>query len=170
MPSKPQPFYLNPTPLVPNSPYPLLVYRDAFPKDVGPDAIAARFEQNAWIRQWTYGMYDRSHYHSTTHEALGIFRGSALLKFGIADGEAEEPCSAVQLEVHAGDAIIIPAGVAHRAVRDTGGFMMVGAYPRGSKQWDMNYGGENKPVVSSVPDADPVLGQDPGGLIDLWAM
>lgn len=42
-------------------------------------------------------------------------------------------------EVSKGDLIIVPAGVGHRLLSETGSFKMVGAYPRG-KSWDMCYG------------------------------
>lgn len=66
-----------------------------------------------------------------------------------------------------GDVVIIPAGVAHRCVEEKGGFMMVGAYPRGAPQWDMNYGGEGKKIDRTVP-MDPVQGNKEDGLVGLW--
>ena len=40
------------------------------------------------------------------HEALGIFEGSALLRFGGDEGDE----STVQERVEAGDVVVIPAG------------------------------------------------------------
>lgn len=49
-------------------------------------------------------MFPFSHFHSNVHEALGVFRGSALLQFG---GDTD---TAIQENVTAGDLILIPAG------------------------------------------------------------
>ena len=72
-------------------------------------------------------MYRESHYHSTTHEALGIFRGTARLRFGVSDDD--NPDDGVELDVKVGDVIVIPAGVAHCVLKDSGGFCMIGSYP-----------------------------------------
>lgn len=116
-------------------------------------------------------MYRRPHFHSTTHEALGVFQGSARVRFGAADADldAEKLVDAVDVDVKAGDAILIPAGVAHGCIEEKGGFKMVGAYPVGAKQWDLNYGGECVEVVEELPAADPVVGKDESGLCGLWS-
>jgi Cupin len=72
-------------------------------------------------------MYIEPHYHSTTHETLVVFRGTARLRFGVSDSDST--ASAVEIEVKVGDLLVIPAGVAHCAWRESGGFCMVGAYP-----------------------------------------
>ena len=80
-------------------------------------------------------MYQTSHFHSTTHEVLCVSSGKAKLCFG-----GEDNPNRTEAEVEAGDVMIVPAGVAHRLLKDhDGGFEMVGSYPRG-KQWDMCYG------------------------------
>jgi len=55
-------------------------------RGVTADAIERRFEAAGWEPAWrcvcvpvkrlspSYGMYHRCHYHSTTHEALGVRR------------------------------------------------------------------------------------------------
>ncbi|KAK9791345.1 hypothetical protein WJX73_002544 [Symbiochloris irregularis] len=117
-------------------------------------------------------MFPFSHFHSNVHEALGIFRGSALLQFG---GDAD---AAVQEDVSAGDLIVIPAGVAHKQVEAKGNFMMVGAYPKGAPSWDCfkGEGGEQEwqQAMASIkrtrmPDQDPVFGSDPKApLFEHW--
>lgn len=52
-------------------------------------------------------MFHKSHYHSTTHEALGVFQGEADLLFGVADSEMTEG-KEVKETVQAGDVIVIP--------------------------------------------------------------
>lgn len=162
-------FCLKPTKLVPNSAYPLLYYKSAFSAGTSPEAISAHFAKHSWIEQWRYGMYHQSHYHSTTHEALGVYKGKAQLQFGMSDQDTEEErAKRVVLDVSEGDVIVIPSGVAHRCLTEEGGFSMVGSYPSGAKQWDMNYGGEDKQVEMSVPEMDPVCGKDKEGLTGLW--
>jgi uncharacterized protein YjlB len=110
-------------------------------------------------------MYSTTHYHSTTHEVLCVFRGRATLLFG-----GEENPGKVEAEVGAGDAIVVPAGVGHRLLEDLskdgdGGFEMVGGYPVGCG-WDMCYGkkGEEEKArnVARVKwlEKDPFYGED----------
>ena len=66
-------------------------------------------------------------YHSTTHEGLAVFRGNALMRFGISINDNSD--DGIELTVKVGDVIVIPAGVAHCALKESGGFSMVGAYP-----------------------------------------
>jgi len=106
-------------------------------------------------------MYSTTHYHSTTHEVLCIYSGSARLLFG-----GEKNPGKVEAEVKAGDMVVIPAGVGHRLMEDLeGGFQMVGSYPKGCS-WDMCYGtaeeGDMKEKVKSVKwlEKDPLYGDD----------
>jgi uncharacterized protein YjlB len=90
---------------------------------------------------------------------LCVFRGRALLLFG---GETNP--EKVEIEVGAGDAVVVPAGVAHRLLEDRSGggegFCMVGAYPKGC-MWDMCYGNEGE--EGNVEKAKGVkwFGKDP---------
>lgn len=113
-------------------------------------------------------MYRQSHFHSNTHELLVISAGRARLLFG-GDGNPE----GLKLEVQKGDAMLLPAGVAHRLLEDlsgpTGAFEMVGSYPVGAKEWDMCYGdgraeenyGEIKQRITGLGwfDRDPIYGE-----------
>lgn len=77
-------------------------------------------------------MYPFDHFHSTSHEVLGIAAGKARLCFG----HAENP-KRVEEVLEKGDVVVLPAGVSHRLLKDEdGGFEMVGCYPRGCN-WDM---------------------------------
>ncbi|MFB6261457.1 MAG: cupin domain-containing protein, partial [Thiohalorhabdaceae bacterium] len=113
------------------------------------------FRAHHWPPAWRFGVFDFHHYHSTAHEVLGVFAGSARLLFGGPDG--------VTVEAQAGDAIVIPAGVAHKCLVPKC-FRVVGAYPRG-QDFDMNRGepGERPAADHHIaevplPAADPVLG------------
>ncbi|KAF2127819.1 hypothetical protein P153DRAFT_377322 [Dothidotthia symphoricarpi CBS 119687] len=141
--------------------HPLTIYHSAFPPTTSPSTLESHLRTNALSPQWRYTMYTTTHYHSTTHEVLCVFRGRAQLLFG---GEANP--GRVEVEVKAGDAVVVPAGVAHRLVRDVeGGFEMVGAYPKGCS-WDMCYGKEgeegNAQAVGRVGwlERDPLYGKD----------
>jgi len=153
--------------MFPNSRLPLLLYRRAM-RLPGHDP-ATIFEQlfaaNGWHGSWRNGIYPYHHYHSTAHEVLGVYRGSARVQLGGERGVVQE--------VHPGDVIIIPAGVAHKNLGSTGDFGVVGAYPEG-QDWDMNYGrpGERPTADSNIrrvapPKADPLYGID-GPLLEQW--
>lgn len=152
----------------PNNPkLPVLVYKGAFllhPKDETA-AIKKVFEGNGWSNAWEDGIYDYHHYHSITHEVLGVFCGVADLQLGGPHG--------VCVEVVRGDVIIIPAGVAHKCLKCSDDFTVVGAYP-GGRDYDMNYGkaGERTAAIENIakvplPDKDPVYGKS-GMMIETW--
>lgn len=141
--------------------HPLLIYHSCFPQSTSPSAIESHLPLHGITPQWRYTMYSTSHYHSTTHEILCIIRGRALLLFG---GESNP--GKVEVDVSVGDVVVVPAGVAHRLLKDReGGFEMVGSYPRGCS-WDMCYGkaGEEQKAeaVGRVEwlEKDPMYGDD----------
>ncbi|KAH8087861.1 RmlC-like cupin domain-containing protein [Cristinia sonorae] len=141
--------------LIPNTSIqhkPLLIYRGAFnPTTLTPDAIEEHITSvGVFAPQWRYTMYRQTHFHSTTHELLVVFRGKAKLCFGadVTSSQSNEDESVVA-EVKKGDAILVPAGVGHRLLEemdsDEGeGFEMIGSYPEGSEKWDMCYGKKGK--------------------------
>ncbi|MBN1580549.1 MAG: hypothetical protein JXA89_07580 [Anaerolineae bacterium] len=150
-----------------NARLPLLVYPGAL---VLPDrdpaaAIESLFRANGWGSSWRNGVYSFHHYHSTAHEVLGVYGGTARLQLG---GE-----SGVVIEVKCGDVLLIPAGVAHKNLGASLDFRVVGAYPPGQHP-DMNYGrsGERPRADENIkhvplPQADPVCGS--GGPVGrLW--
>jgi uncharacterized protein YjlB len=123
------------------------------------------FHSNGWGGSWRNGVFAFHHYHSTAHEVLGVYSGSASVQLGGDEG--------IECEVRAGDVVVIPAGVAHKKLRSTGDFRVVGAYPAGQSP-DMCYGKtEERPAadanISSVskPVKDPVFGES-GPLLKLW--
>ncbi|TFK47407.1 cupin domain-containing protein [Heliocybe sulcata] len=121
---------------------PLIYYQSLFKPGASKTAIKDYVNSIKVVEpQWTYTMYPTSHFHSTSHEAIMILTGSALLLFG---GEGNP--GKVELEVKAGDALLIPAGVAHRQLKEIGleVFEMMGAYPIRAEHWDMCYGLEEE--------------------------
>ena len=120
-------YKLSPTRLIPNSPYPLIHYKDFFndEKKGDPAAIHEVFRSNKWATQWIfrYGPTQPSHYHSATHECMAVLTGSATVRFGVADVQADDGSDAhgdgkeaggVEVEANAGDVFVVPAGVAHK--------------------------------------------------------
>jgi uncharacterized protein YjlB len=153
--------------LVPNNPMPFLVYKGAVVVENGhPEkTIEGLFGANGWGDMWRNGVYDFLHYHATVHEALGIARGQARVRFG---GDAGK-----EFEVRAGDVAILPAGTGHQCLSASADFSVVGAYPPGAKMQVTRPTPENHakalrtiPQVK-LPKSDPVLGAD-GPLVRLW--
>ena len=153
--------------LVPNSPLPFLVYKGAVALDPAqPEkSIETLFVGNGWGDMWRNGIYDYLHYHSTVHEALGIARGQARVRFGGDEGK--------EFEVSAGDVAILPAGTGHQCVSASDDFSVVGAYPPGAKMHVTRPTPDNHrkalktiPQVK-LPNTDPVTGED-GALVRLW--
>ena len=152
---------------IPNSRLPLLIYRRAFEVSRrDPAAVIERtFAEQSWDGTWRNGIYSYHHYHSTAHEVLGCYRGSAKVQFGGESGIVEE--------LSAGDVVIIPAGVGHKNLGASVDFAVVGAYPRG-QDYDMNYGkpserprADENIAREPLPQTDPIFGED-GPLLKHW--
>jgi uncharacterized protein YjlB len=146
---------------------PLLVYQKALQvPEVDPEkTIIEIFETNEWVNAWVNGVYDYHHYHSTAHEVLGVIRGSARVQFGGPEG------TSILLET--GDAVVIPAGVAHKAIDVYDEFTCIGAYPVG-QQFNILTGekSEREKAIEEIkslglPLADPIYGTE-GPLIINW--
>lgn len=74
-----------------NSNLPLLIYQGCFVlEDSKPEIIEEIFFKNAWKGLWRDGIYDFHHYHSNTHEALGIYSGSCEVQIGGENGKIFE--------------------------------------------------------------------------------
>jgi uncharacterized protein YjlB len=153
--------------IFPNSPLPLLFYRQALTPD--RKDLASTFEEhfaeNDWTNSWRDGVYSFAHYHSTSHEVLGVYSGAATLRLGGKHGK--------NVEVQAGDVIIIPAGVAHQNLDASDDFGVVGAYP-GGRKWDLLRGlpGERPKADQNIaalpmPEKDPIYGAE-GPLQRIW--
>jgi uncharacterized protein YjlB len=153
--------------LVPNNPMPFLVYKGAVDVDnAHPEqTIESLFGANGWGDMWRNGVYDYLHYHATVHEALGVARGHALVRFGGDHGK--------DLEIKAGDVAILPAGTGHQYISGSPDFSVVGAYPPGPKMQitrptSENHAGALKTIPEvPLPKTDPVLGAK-GPLMRLW--
>lgn len=150
-----------------NQKLPVLLYKGVFHFNENKTAglIEDVFIKNNWGGSWRNGIYNFQHYHSTAHEALGVYGGWAEVQLG---GPDNEP-----VRIEKGDLVVLPAGTAHKRIDSGGGFAVVGAYPDG-QGWDMNYGKsaelENARVnINKVklPQNDPLFGVN-GKMFDYW--
>ena len=61
-----------------------MIYKGAIDLDnnAPEKTIENLFGANGWGDMWRNGIFDYLHYHATVHEALGIARGHARVRFG----------------------------------------------------------------------------------------
>ena len=156
----PRKVYFGKTGDVPNSRLPVLIFRGVLAPQVGRKAQRFRraFKKNSWTGLWTYTIYDYTHFHSNSHEVLGIAEGSVRVKLGGEHGRL--------FRLRAGDMLVLPAGVGHRRVGDDKGLKVIGAYPPRQAHFDMKRKGRAVPDVP-LPPTDPFYG-DKGPLVRLW--
>src|SRR6266700_2143674 len=111
---------------IPNNPrLPFLVYRSAvdLAGTPNPEAVIEKtFARHGWGDMWCNGIYPYVHYHAMIHEALGIARGRAKVRFGGAHGRV--------LDLVAGDVAVLPAGTGHQCLWAGPELMVIGAIPR----------------------------------------
>jgi uncharacterized protein YjlB len=164
----PDAFHLPSNDWIPNNPrLPVLVYRRAVPI-VGSDP-AARFEQlfsqNGWPPHWRDGVYDFHHFHPSTHEVLGFARGRARVILG------GPPPVGREVEVEAGDVVVLPAGTAHCKIEASSDFLVVGAYPPNQdtaiSRKALSEAEHEAMLAVDFPESDPLTGAG-GPLTRLW--
>ena len=152
---------------IPNHPdLPVLTYRGVEAVARGAAACEELFRGNDWGGTWRDGVFAFHHFHSASHEALGVAAGEATLALGGPQGE--------EVHVAAGVVLVLPAGTGHKRVEASGDFLVVGAYPAGQEDYDLRRGdtGELEEVLAnikgvSLPPADPVAGRS-GPLVQAW--
>jgi uncharacterized protein YjlB len=152
---------------IPNSHLPLVVFKKIF-QDQGnqaADRLEKIFKSNGWSNTWRWTLFDYHHYHSNTHEALAVFRGSALLMIGGEKGK--------EVRIETGDLVIIPAGLGHKLIESYDKFKVMGAYPDGiSPDRFTGKTGERPKTDQNIakvplPTLDP-LGHKTKGLLNYW--
>ena len=152
----------------PNNPeLPVLLYKNVFDFNENDPAstIEKILRENNWGGSWRNGIYSFHHYHSTAHEALGVYGGWADVQLGGPESDI--------VRIEKGDLVILPVGTSHKKIDSGDGFAVVGAYPDG-QTWDMNYG---KPeelekaraniLKVKLPSKDPVFGVN-GKMFEYW--
>lgn len=160
-------YYFDDDGISPNNQLPVLIYKEVLTK-VDEDFaynLEKIFQENNWTNNWRDIILGDDHYHSTTHEVLGISRGSVKLQLGGKNGG--------HFEVSAGDVLVIPAGVVHRSRVSHSDYEVIGGYPEG-RSWDMIYCkpekyNEAKKAIEKLPlpTTDPIYGTE-GPLLNLW--
>ncbi|WP_435009218.1 hypothetical protein P12x_000468 [Tundrisphaera lichenicola] len=154
---------------VPNSRFPVLIHRGAVKAEAGEDladAIEATFHRNDWLNNWReLGVYDYNHFHSTSHEALGMARGHITLRLGGEGGTV--------IQLTAGDILVLPAGTSHIRLDHSSDSEMVGGYPEG-RDWDLIRDeqvteAESKAAIKLIGSL-PIPARDPatGDPMTLW--
>jgi uncharacterized protein YjlB len=151
---------------IPNSHLPLLVYKNIAQGDHKADWLGQTFKKNGWTNNWRDIILPFDHFHSNTHEVLGLAKGIARLKIGGDNGEI--------VLVETGDVIIMPAGVGHYSLDNSLDYQFVGGYPNGA-EWNSILSLKNEDSISiieeilniPIPDSDPIFGNK-GPLFDFW--
>jgi uncharacterized protein YjlB len=167
MKTKPKQYFVKDDGIFPNNSLPIIYYPKVLELPMLFSALSIRrlFQKNNWGNNWKQGIYTYHHYHSITHEVLGVCKGETLLQLGGEEG--------ITLFIEEGDVIIIPAGVAHMNLGKEDDVICVGGYPNG-KDYDMNYGrkGERPGTDENIgavplPETDPVFGEKKG-VTKIW--
>lgn len=150
--------------VIPNNPSLSVIFYKGVFKD-NPEKIEKTFNDNDWTNSWTGGVFDYHHYHSNTHEVLGVRSGSATLQLGGEQGQT--------VKISTGDVAVLPAGTGHKKLESSKDFRIVGAYPGGIQQNLKTGEPDERPYVlediqdTPLPMTDPVYGKQ-GPLLDEW--
>ncbi|MEH6988203.1 cupin domain-containing protein [Cytobacillus firmus] len=146
-----------------NQDLPVIIYKAVFKEQ--PVQIEAAFNRHQWTGSWMDGVYDYHHYHSNTHEVLGVKAGQATVLIGGDQGE--------RLDISQGDVILLPAGTGHKKIESSPDFEVVGAYPGGTspnmKKKDPSDRVQALAEINNVPvpQMDPVYGEE-GPMLAEW--
>ncbi|GER71834.1 hypothetical protein BpJC7_31370 [Weizmannia acidilactici] len=153
--------YLEDGGTIPNNPdLPVLIYHGVFKGRT--EQIEETFQKNNWGNNWEWTIFPYHHFHSTSHEVLGVRHGQAKVMLGGPNGKI--------FTISEGDCIVLPAGTGHKRIEARDGFSVVGGYP-GSQDYDTQTKAdetlrENIQKVG-IPATDPVFGSD-GPLFTYW--
>lgn len=169
---KPHLHYLKDDGETPNNPrFPFIHYKAAVPlnKKYDPAAVfEVLFAKNGWKNSWRNGIFSFLHFHTHTHEVLGIARGYVRVQFGGRKG--------IVRVLRAGDVVINPAGTGHKRLSASQDLLVVGAYPkkRGGGSYDepkpnqIDIAKARKDIARvGIPARDPVYGAK-SGLKTVW--
>ena len=104
---EPETYYLEPTPFVPNSKLPVLIYRACLGDSPTLASVAQQIEPNRWLKGGEWKADPTAHYHSTTHECYGVFAGRSELLLGRSPID-DQDVAGVKVELRKGDVLVLP--------------------------------------------------------------
>lgn len=108
---EPELYTINPTPYVPNSRLPIVLYRNAL-QNPTPASVKAAIEPNQWFRGGQWKAYYHAHFHAITHECYGVISGAAIFNLGKSplDDEFNEKGdkNGIQIRFNKGDVFVLP--------------------------------------------------------------
>ncbi|KAJ4524516.1 hypothetical protein HRR78_004636 [Exophiala dermatitidis] len=161
---EPETYLFSPTPYVPNSPLPVLIYRavlepasasqDGDAQALSADSLRNQIEQNKWRYGGVFKHYPTHHFHSVTHECYAVFKGRSRLLLGRGPLDEANDGHGKEVELRAGDIIVLP----------------------GSPHWDNNWCKASPEETMErtatawsvpIPSYDPIYGKD-GPLCTIW--
>lgn len=137
----------------------LRLYRAVFSKtQIGiRKKFSDLFSHNGWSVPWVNGVYGFHHFHAEAHEVLGCAAGWVLVQMGGSNGP--------KIRLEAGDAVLIPVGVAHKAIDHSTDYSILGSYPQGQEP-DLRRGDPHewnevldKMAQVKLWEKDPVTGE-----------
>jgi len=151
---------------IPNNRLPVILYKKVIDHEDCSDWFEQTFQANGWSNNWRDIILPYDHFHSNTHEVLGLAWGEVSLKIGGKNGQI--------FQLQTGDVILIPAGVGHYSISEHTDYQFVGGYPNGNA-WDLQTGladEERSKIVRNIqavetPDLDPIFGKK-SLMIDKW--
>lgn len=156
---------IQPSGGVPNNTLPLMLYHHVSHEPLLAEFFEQLFAKNDWPPRWRYPVFTYTHFHSNTHEVLGVYAGNAKIQFGGEEGPI--------VDISRGDAVLIPAGVGHKQIAASEDFMCVGAYPENHEPDKfLDKPEQLEKVQGNVakvdkPKTDPVMGEQ-GGICKFW--
>jgi uncharacterized protein YjlB len=168
LPRKPRTYRFDGDGKTPNNRLPLVVFKHAILfRNFDPASVFEElFAANGWKDSWRDTMYGFEHFHSETHEVLGLARGTVRARFGGTRGE--------ELDLEAGDVVVLPAGTGHKRVRASRDLLIVGAYPENAGTYDEPRASPKAHDAAllkiknvPLPRTDPVYGKS-GPLLRAW--
>lgn len=166
--TNPDIFYFKDDGLTPNSHLPVLVYRGLFDSTYQDCEgwLEKKFTENGWVRTCNKPLFDYYHYHSNTHEVLGVCRGTGFIQLADKNG--------VKTELEKGDVVLIPAGIGHYCINCSEDFAVVAGYPDHIVPDVLKATPENREKSLEniknvpIPRFDPILRDEEGCLQKFW--